>query len=74
MKKAAAWRPFSFWNGFRCALRLGCPPAADNSTLAPRKVFFPPRMSPEKTILISSRRARRELCEAFSFPLGTSVL
>ncbi len=31
----------SFLNKLRSTLRLGCLPAADNSTLAPRRVFFP---------------------------------
>ena len=31
-------------------LRLGRPPSADDSTLAPREVFFPPHMSPGKII------------------------
>jgi hypothetical protein len=34
----------------RCALRLGCPQEADNSTLASRKEFFTTRRSRQKTI------------------------
>ena len=51
--------------GMRFALRLGCPPKADNSTLATRKVFFATYTPPQKTSKNYSRRARRELCEAF---------
>ena len=36
--------------GYRCALRLGCAPMAHNSTLAPRKVFFPTYTPRGKTI------------------------
>ncbi len=36
--------------GMRCALRLGCPPKADNSTLATREVFYATYTPPQKTI------------------------
>lgn len=54
----------TFLKVLRFALRLSCPLQAANSTLASRKVFFPPYMPPEKTITFHSRRMRRELCEA----------
>ena len=43
--------------GIRCALRLGRPLVADDSTLAPRKVFFR-RTRRRKNDLIFFRRLR----------------
>ena len=48
--------------GIRCALRLGRPPAADDSTLAPRRVFFR-RTRRRKNDFIFFRRLRAELRE-----------
>ena len=57
----------------RCALRLGCPLKADNSTLTPRKVFSATHMSRQKTDNIDFASADAKLCEAF-FCLTTGPL
>ena len=55
----------TFSRKFRCALRLGCPLMADNSTLALRKVFSATHMSRQKTDYIDFTPAGVKLCEAF---------
>ena len=55
----------------RFVLRLGCPPEADNSTLAQCKVFSPTYTPPEKTDSIDFLPAGKKLCEAFLTVSGT---
>ena len=55
----------TFSRKFRCALRLGCPLTADNSTLAPRKVFSATHRSRQKTDQTSFASADAKLCEDF---------
>lgn len=56
----------TFSRKFRCALRLGCPLMADNSTLALRKVFSATHRSRQKTNFTAFASADAKLCEAFS--------
>ena len=55
----------TFSRRFRCALRLGWPLQAANSTLAPRKVFSATHMSRQKTDFTAFTSADVKLCEAF---------
>ena len=55
----------TFLRKLRCALRLGCPLKADNSTPAPRNVFSATHRSRQKTDHIAFASADAKLCEAF---------